>query len=206
MSLYKNGTLIAKLPVTSKYSWLYGGYPFSNVPGSAPRNFFDEVRTNNLSITNGDVIRLQKDASDMASFYDIDLVDLENVAAPISQPGGSVSIKSAPYNAVGDGVADDTSALQNCINGNSSVWIPSGTYKITGSINLPSNRTIRGAGMWHSTLLGDPSLYGTSSRRVTLNGSGSNIQLSDFAIVGKLTYRNDSEPNDGIGGSYGTGS
>ena len=83
LSLYKNGTLIAKLPVTSKYSWLYGGYPFSNVPGSAPRNFFDEVRTNNLSITNGDVIRLEKDASDSASFYDIDLVDLENVGGPI---------------------------------------------------------------------------------------------------------------------------
>ncbi len=27
-----------------------------------------------------------------------------------------------------------------------------------------------------------------------------------FAIIGKLNYRNDSEPNDGLGGSYGTGS
>ena len=206
LSLYKNGTLIAKLPVTSKYSWLYGGYPFVNTPGSGARNFFDEVRTNNLSITNGDVLRLQKDASDSASFYDIDLVDLENVAVPLSQPGGSVSIKSAPYNAVGDGVTDDTSALQNCINANSSVWLPQGNYKITASINLPSNRNIRGAGMWYSTLVGDATLYTNSAKRVTLNGNGSNIQISDFAILGRLKYRNDSEPNDGIGGSFGTGS
>ena len=60
--------------------------------------------------------------------------------------------------------------------------------------------------MWYTTLVGDPTLYASSSRRVTLNGNGNNIHLSDLAIVGKLNYRNDSEPNDGLGGSYGTGS
>jgi hypothetical protein len=60
--------------------------------------------------------------------------------------------------------------------------------------------------MWYVTLTGDPALYATSSRRVTLNGNGSNIHLSDLSIVGKLNYRNDSEPNDGLGGTYGTGS
>ena len=159
------------------------------------------------SINPGDVVKLQKDTNDTAAFYDIDLVDLENVsAASTNQPGGSVSIKSSPYNAVGDGSNDDTSALQNCINANTSVWLPPGNYKITGSINLPSNRTIQGAGMWYTTLVGDPTLYATSSRRVTLNGNGSNIHLSDLAILGKLNYRNDSEPNDGLGGAYGTGS
>jgi hypothetical protein len=207
LSLYTNGVFAAKLPVTSEYSWLYGAYPFTNNPGSgSPRNFFDEVRTNGLSISAGDVVRLQKDSSDTATNYVIDLVDLENVAAPISQPGGSVSVKSAPYNAVGDGVNDDTAALQNCIYGNTSVWLPPGNYKITGLITLPSNRTIQGAGMWYTTLVGDSTLYTNSSRRVTLNGNGNNIHLSDLAIVGKLNYRNDSEPNDGLGGTYGTGS
>ena len=205
LSLYTNGVLAAKLPVTSKYSWLYGAYPFVNTPSSgSPRNFYDEVRTNGLSISAGDVLRLQKDSTDTATNYVIDLVDLENVPAAISQPGGSASIKS--YGAVGDGSNDDTSALQNCINANTSVWLPPGNYKITSLINLPSNRTIQGAGMWYTTLIGDPTLYTTSSRRVTLNGNGSNIHLSDFAILGKLNYRNDSEPNDGLGGAYGTGS
>jgi hypothetical protein len=207
LSLYTNGIFAAKLPMTSRYSWLYGAYPFTNNPSSgSPRNFYDEVRTNGWTINAGDVIKLQKDSTDTATNYVIDLVDLENVPAPISQPGGSVSIKSAPYNAVGDGVNDDTSALQNCINGNSSVWLPPGNYKITGSINLPSNKIIQGAGMWYTTLVGDATLYSTWSRRVTLNGNGSNIHLSDFAILGKMNYRNDSEPNDGLGGKYVTGS
>ena len=207
LSLYTNGVFAAKLPVTSKYSWLYGAYSFTNNPSSgSPRNFFDEVRTNGLSINAGDVVKLQKDSTDTATNYVIDLVDLENVPAAISQPGGSVSIKSAPYNAVGDGVNDDTAALQNCINANTNVWLPSGNYKITASINLPSNRTIQGAGMWYTTLVGDSSVYGTPSRRVTLNGNGSNIHLSDVAVLGKLNYRNDTQPNDGLGGAYGTGS
>lgn len=207
-SLYKNGTLVGRLPVTSKYSWLYGRYPFSNDPSQgSPRNFFNEVRTNGVSIAAGDVIKLQKDAGfDAASYYDIDLVDLENVPAPLSQPGGFVSIKSAPYNAVGDGVTDDTAALTNCIGTNSNVWIPPGSYRITGSAEVPSNRTIRGAGIWYSSLVGDPVLYTNGTRRVRLVGTGSNIHLSDFAIVGKLNYRNDKEPNDGLGGAYGTGS
>jgi hypothetical protein len=203
-SLYKNGSFVGKLAVSSKYSWLYGAYPFNNTPSSgSPRNFYDEVRTNGLSISAGDVLRLQKDSTDTATNYVIDLVDLENVPAAISQPGGSASIKS--YGAAGDGSNDDTSALQNCINANASVWLPPGNYKITSLINLPSNRTIQGAGMWYTTLVGDPTLYATSSRRVTLNGNGSNIHLSDFAILGKLNYRNDSEPNDGLGGAYGAG-
>ncbi len=209
ISLYRNGVFQGKLPVTSKYSWLYGSYPFANLPSAySPRNFYDEVRTNGVPISSGDVVRLQKDASDIASAYTIDLVDLEDVAPPAAQPANSLSIMS--YGAGGTGATDDTTALVNCISAaasqGKSVWLPAGTYKITSSINLPSNLTLQGAGMWHTTLVGDPALYANSSRRVTLNGNGSNIHLSDFAIIGKLNYRNDSEPNDGLGGSYGTGS
>lgn len=55
-------------------------------------------------------------------------------------------------------------------------------------------------------LVGDESLYTDANKRVRLKGNGSNIHLSDFAIIGKLNYRNDNEPNDGIVGSYGTNS
>lgn len=210
LSLYKNGTLIARLPVTSRYSWLYGAYSFSNHPADgSPRNFFDEVRTNGLTISTGDVLRVQKDAGDTAGWYDIDIVDLENVDAPLLTPTNSLSI--ANYGAVGDGVTDCSVALQNCIAvahaQGKAVWVPAGTWLITTNISLPSGTTLQGAGMWHTRLIGSPALYNTtSSRRVTLSGTGSNIHLADFAIVGCLNYRNDSEPNDGLGGSYGTGS
>jgi len=207
LGLYTNGVLAARLPVTSKYSWLYGSYPFTkNAADGYPRNFYDEVHTNNLSIKTGDTVRLQKDGVDSATNYVIDLVELENVPAALSQPGGSVSIKSSPYNAAGDGTTDDTAALQSCLNANTNVWLPPGNYKITGTINLPSNRTLQGAGIWYAALVGDAALYTNAARRVNLNGNGTNIHLADFAIFGKLNYRNDSEGNDGIGGAYGTGS
>lgn len=209
LSLYTNGVLAAELPVTSMYSWLYGAYPFSNTPSDgSPRNFYDEVRFIGLNINPGDVIQLQKGAADTASFYDIDLVDLENVAAPLTQPANSLSIVS--YGADASGVNDSTTALENCISAaqsqSESVWVPAGTYLISSLINLPSNITIQGAGMWYSTFVGNAALYANSADRVTFNGNGNNIHLSDFAILGKLNYRNDSEPNDGLGGSYGTGS
>ena len=209
LSLYTNGTLAAKLSMTSKYSWLYGNYPFTNNPtlGSA-RNFFDEVRTNGFNLGAGTVIRLQKNADDTATYYDIDLVDLENVPVPLSQPSNSISVIS--NSAVGDGVTDCTAAFQNCISAanaqGKSVWIPTGNYLITGTLGLTSGTRIYGAGMWYSALVGSRSLYTNQSRRVNVYGNGSNIKLADFAITGCLNYRNDSEGNDGLGGSFGTGS
>jgi hypothetical protein len=209
LSLYDNGILIAELPVTSTYSWLYGAYPFTNNSSAgSPRNFYDEVRASGLSINAGDVIRLEKGANDTAAFYNLDLVDLENIAAPLAAPGNSLSIMS--HGADNTGVADSTTALENTISlANSqgmSVWMPSGTYLISATINLPSNTSIQGAGMWYTTLVGNPTLYTNPANRITFNGEGGNIHLSDFAITGKLNYRNDSEPNDGLGGSYGAGS
>ncbi len=210
LSLYTNGTFVQKLPLTSRYSWLYGTYPFNNNPASgSPRNFHDEVRLLGLAINAGDTVRLQKDGADTAAYYLIDLVDLENVAAPLTAPANSLSVTN--YGAVAGGVTDCTTAFQNCITAaqaqGKTVWLPAGSYLITGKLNLPSGATLQGAGMWHTTLIGSAALYNTSpSRRINLNGAGSNIHLSDFAILGFLNYRNDSEGNDGLGGSYGTGS
>lgn len=208
LSLYTNGVFAQSVPMTSRYTWLYGNYPFSNNPGAgAGRNLYDEVRVK-LSVEPGEVVRLQKNASDMAAYYCIDLIDLETVPAPLSQPVNSLSILS--YGADPTGATDSTTALRTSILAgiaqSRSVWAPPGTYKITGSINLPSNIRIQGAGMWHTLFIGDAAVYTNSSRRVTFNGNGSNIRLADFAILGKLTYRNDTEPNDGLGGAYGTGS
>ena len=54
LNLYQNGSFIKKIPVTSRYSWLYGQYPFSNNPtAGAPRNFYDEVRLKDISVKPG---------------------------------------------------------------------------------------------------------------------------------------------------------
>ena len=205
IGFYQNGKFVREIPVTSRFSWLYGRYPFTNNPKAGkPRNFYDEVRLKDLSIMKGDVLRLQKDENDAAAYCIVDLVDLEPVAPPLAAPANSLSITE--WGAVGDGDQDATAALRNCIAAaekqDKSVWVPAGDYKLTGDIILPSNVTIQGAGMWHTTFVGDDELYSQADRRVRFKLTGNNIHLADFAIIGKLNYRNDNEPNDGVVGAH----
>ncbi len=203
LDLYVNGEKVRTLALTSRYSWLYGGYPFSNNPSDGkPRNFYDELRVKGLRVGRNDVIRLQRSDAD-ASYCIVDLVDLENVPDPLPAPRNSLSILE--FGADQKGGADATSALRECVaeaqRHNKSVWVPAGDYKVTGEILVPSSVTIQGAGMWHSTFVGDSSLYEQAARRVRFKLAGHGIHLADFAIVGRLNYRNDSEPNDGIIGA-----
>ena len=212
LSIYKNGTLVGHHAISSRYSWLYGKYPFTNNPNAGdPRNFYNEIRISNISIKKGDVIKIQKDdrKPNEAAYCIIDLVDLENIAPALKAPVNSLSVTDKNF--LGSDFTDDyTEAFRNCIaeavKTGKSVWIPPGTFKITGDIVVPANLAIQGAGMWYSILAGDDMLYTNATKRVRIKGNGSNIHLSDFAIMGKLNYRSDSEPNDGIVGSYGTNS
>jgi len=68
LTLYISGQPPKKLALTSRYSYLYGEYPFNKHPASgSPRHFWDEFRLMPGPIHQGDVIRLQKDADDTAS-------------------------------------------------------------------------------------------------------------------------------------------
>lgn len=206
LSLYINGKLSKKLPLTSKYAYLYGAYPFKNDPAAGtPRHFWDEVRVMPGPIHGGDVIRLQKDTDDVAPQYLIDLVDLETVSPPLQRPENSLSITDfgAVVNAQSDSRPAFLAAITAAKHQHKDVWIPSGQFVVKGPIEV-REVTIRGAGMWYSTLVGVDDY--TPNNRVAIYGNGSNVTLSDFAILGKLNYRNDEEANDGLGGSFGTGS
>ncbi|MBC8105623.1 MAG: right-handed parallel beta-helix repeat-containing protein [Anaerolineae bacterium] len=206
LSLYINGKLQQKLPMTSKYSYLYGAYPFKNEPAAGtPRNFWDELRLMPGAIRAGDAIRLQKDADDAATEYLIDFIDLEAVPAPLEKPADALAVTE--FGATPNDASDDRAAFLAAITAaktqKKTVWIPAGQFVVKGAIDV-ADVVIQGAGMWHTTLVGVDDY--TPQNRVAFYGRGSNITLSDFAIVGKLNYRNDAEPNDGIGESFGTGS
>jgi hypothetical protein len=52
-----------------------------------------------------------------------------------------INVTQPPYNAVGDGVTDDTAAIQAAINAlggsnGSTLYLPAGTYVISGSLNF----------------------------------------------------------------------
>jgi hypothetical protein len=201
--LYVNGAKVRTMAFTSRYSWLYGKYPFSNQPVEGkPRNFYDELRIKDLNIGRNDVIRLQRSDAD-AAYCIVDLVDLEDVPGPLPAPGNSLCVLD--FGADKNGKIDATGALRTCVaeaqRQSKTVWVPAGDYKLTGEILVPSSVTIQGAGMWHTTFVGDSALYDQSARRVRFKLAGRNIHLADFSIMGRLNYRNDNEPNDGIVGA-----
>ncbi|GII24062.1 discoidin domain-containing protein [Planosporangium mesophilum] len=198
ISLYINGTKQPNVPLTNAYSWYYGGYPFTNSPGSNPHHFYDEAhRLFTTTYPAGTRFRLQVDAEDTAGSYTIDFADFENVPAALSQPAGSVSVVSRGADPTG--AADSTAAFNSAISAagaGGTVWIPEGTFKVPGHIAV-NNVTIRGAGMWRSTVTGAaPGFYGNYPPTPS-----SNVNLSDFAIFGDVQERNDGAQVNGVGGA-----
>ena len=199
LSLYINGTKQTDFTLTNAYSWYYGSYPFVNTPGSGnPHHFYDEVhRLFTTTYPAGTTFKLEVDSEDTASSYTIDVADFENVAAPLAQPGGSVSVVSEGADPTG--VNDSTNAFNAAITAAGSggtVWIPPGTYNIPGHI-IVNNVTVEGAGMWYSTVTGTaPGFYGNSAPNPSTN-----VHLSNFAIFGNVQVRDDSAQVNGIGGA-----
>lgn len=202
LSLYTNGVHNQDLTLTSTYSWVYGAYPFSNTPtdGSA-HHFYDEVSAMIGELPAGTTVRLQKDSTDTASYYLIDLVDFEEVPAAYGMPAGFLTITN--YGATPNDGTDDTTTFRNAVTAaqtqGKGLWIPPGRFTISGKVNL-TGVTIRGAGPWYSTLRG---------LNCNLYGNGGAIKLSDFKLDGLTTTRASGLPGNGstgIEGVFGPGS
>ncbi len=211
LGLYVNGTRLVSLTMTSRYAWTYGTADAQDVGSNAPasgtaHHFYDETHAIFDDLPAGATIALQKDAQDTAAYYVIDLVDFEEIAAPLSQPAGSLSLTD--FGAVPDDGNDDGPALQNAIDAAKTqgkvLWIPQGRFDILFTAAGVSSRhinasgvTLAGAGMWYSVLSG----FGAQFKM-----SGNNNRMSDFALFGDLTYRDDATGYQGFDGPWGTGS
>ncbi|MFJ8659575.1 CARDB domain-containing protein [Streptomyces sp. NPDC093795] len=234
ISLYADDVFVRKLTLSSKHSWLYGTTDdpegLVNRPGGDARRLFDESNALlSKSYPAGTKFRLQRDAGDTAAYYILDLIDLEQVAPPVPQPAGCVSI--IQYGAVPNDGIDDTDAIQRAVTADqkgeiSCVWIPAGQWRQEQKIltDDPLNRgiyntvgirdvTIRGAGMWHSQLytLTPPHQAGGINHPHEGNFGfdiDHNTQISDIAIFGSGTIRGnnaDEEGGVGLNGRFGKG-
>jgi hypothetical protein len=205
IGLYSGATKLTDVSLSSTYSWVYGDYPYINNPAGSngivePHRFYDEVRVTFGNQPAGTVLKLQKDASSSAPWYVIDLVDTEQVAPALAMPATFLSITS--YGAVSGDAGDDTTAIRNAIAAGTAqgrgVWIPAGTFVINDIVSL-SNVSVRGAGMWHSTIKGTNGKGGFMA-------TGSNTQLADFHFAGDVRVRVDAEMHTAVEGNFGTGS
>src|SRR5690606_36167967 len=100
LTVLVDGVERAKLDVTSRYSWSYRNDDddiFNTAAQKDPNagvahHFFDETRALVGDIPVGATVTIRKSAGDGAAHYDIDLVEMEQVADPIAKPAGFKSI------------------------------------------------------------------------------------------------------------------
>ena len=180
ITLTVNGKKAQTLTLTSKYSWLYNQYQFSNDPNAGPihpdwwiterdawfgtgitipfrpMHFYDEQRVL-LGHTHqaGDRIRLTVPPGSNAAWTVIDLMDFGQVAAPAGAPKNSLSVLA--YGADRTGKRDSSDAFDAAIAAakaaGKTVFIPAGTFQVNRHI-VVDDVTIKGAGNWWTVVRG----------------------------------------------------
>jgi hypothetical protein len=143
LTLSLKGKRLSTLTLTSKYSWLYNQYPFSNDPGAGllhpdwwvtecscvpqytdpaptfstpfrPMHFYDEQRVLlGKTYDIGDKVRLTVPAGTNAAWTVIDVVDFEKVSPPVRNVPNSLSVLD--FGADPTGAADSAGAFDSAI-------------------------------------------------------------------------------------------
>ncbi|MBB6729992.1 S-layer homology domain-containing protein [Cohnella zeiphila] len=198
LGLYVDGKFRQKLELSSKYAWEYGSYPWSNNPQDGnPHRFFDEMHALTGDIPAGSTVRLEKDEDSTADHYVIDLVEMEQVAEPYAMPDGFLSVTD--YGAVANDGQDDTAAFKAAMEAakeeGKGVWFPQGEFGLADGLLDLDQVTIRGAGMWYTTLKG-----------AKFFGRGVDIQVYDLMIDGEINVRDDEAHTNAFEGAFGPGS
>lgn len=192
LNVYVNGTRLSKtLAVTSKYSYVDTGW----IPGSKTHHFYDNARLLlGQNVQAGDRVAFESTGTQVT----VDVADFEQVAAAATQPAGSVSVTSKGADPSGQG--DSTQAFRDAIASAQGgvVWIPPGDYRLTSSLGGVQNVTLQGAGSWHSVV--------HTSRFIDQSGSSGGVHIKDFAVIGEVTERVDSSPDNFVNGSLGPNS
>jgi len=200
LSLDINGTFARKLDLTSRYSWIYGDFPWSNDPSKGKaHHFFDESRAHIPDVAPGDTIRLRVGENDKAAFYHVDLIELEQAPPPIARPADSLCLTD--FGVKPGDTTDASGALVRCIEAakaqRKSVWIPAGAFRLDGPRIKAGGVRVSGAGIWHTTLTGKAAMF---------EGTGEPVEFSDLAISGEVDRRVDELPENAFDGNFGKGS
>jgi Pectate lyase superfamily protein len=206
LGIYSGTERIGSLNLTSRYSWYYGAYPFTNHPSNArAHHVFDEGRLLlGRALPAGAKVRIAIGPQDRSAWYVVDLADFELVPPPRERPAGSLSV--VDFGADASGRAERSRAFKEAIAAarqrHRPLWIGPGTYRVDRHLTV-DNVTITGAGPWYSVLRGNGvGLYYGRTRR----GGSSAVHLSHFAIIGEVRERDDRLKLAGVGGTLGGGS
>ncbi|MEV6504585.1 discoidin domain-containing protein [Streptomyces sp. NPDC051642] len=192
LDVYVNGVKISKkLAVTSKYSYVDTSW----IAGAKTHHFFDNSRLLlGQNVQQGDKVAFVSTGTQVT----VDVADFEQVAGAAAQPAGSVSVVAKGADPSGSG--DSTQAFRDAISAAQGgvVWIPPGDYRLTSSLSGVQNVTLQGAGQWYSVV--------HTSRFIDQSSSSGGVHIKDFAVIGEVTERVDSNPDNFVNGTLGPGS
>ena len=124
---------------------------------------------------------------------------------------GTLNVTSPPYNAKGDGMTDDTSAIQTAINAATSgecVYFPNGTYLISSAIQLGKTAPASGFTIYGQSQTGAIIKYScpscsTGYQMIQLGNVGFSYTPSNITIL-YLTLEGNNDPT-AVSGIYAYG-
>lgn len=179
------------LAVTSKYSYIDTPW----IAGAKTHHLLDNTR----ALLGQDLPAGAKVKFEASVTTTIDVADFEQVAGPTGAPSGAVSVVDKGADPSGRG--DSTQAFREAIAAAKGgvVWIPPGDFTLTQSLSGVDDVEIRGAGNWHSVVRGSRFIDQSSAPT-------GNVGLHDFAVIGEVTERVDSSPDNFVNGSLGPNS
>ncbi|MCX4623704.1 discoidin domain-containing protein [Streptomyces albogriseolus] len=189
LDVYVNGQRLDRtLPVTSRYS--YVDTPW--IPGARTHHFYANARMLlGRDVQAGDTVAFQATNVQVT----VDVADFEQAPGAAARPAGSVSVTDKGADPTGQG--DSTQAFREAVAAaqGGTVWIPPGEYRLTSSLSGVQNVTLQGAGHWHSVV--------RTSRFIDQTASSGTVHIKDFAVIGEVTERVDSNPDNFVNGSLG---
>ncbi|GAA2382464.1 hypothetical protein Cme02nite_53660 [Catellatospora methionotrophica] len=201
LQLEAAGATLPALALTSRYSWFYGGFPFTNDPAQGgERHLYDSARALlGTDLPAGATVTLR--AGDLPTT--LDLVEFEQVAAPLPRPTGSLSV--ADFGADPSGAKPAGEAFAEAIEAaraqRKPLYVPAGRYAVARHL-LVDGVTVQGAGMWHTELRGaGVGVYGDAAPNPSQR-----VRVADLAIIGEVGERDDKAALAGVGGALGGGS
>jgi hypothetical protein len=157
--------------------------------GSATQNFIDlssnQMIAGNKAFT-GSVTAPTQTSGDASTKLATDAF-VTSAVSPLASAITALAFNVKTYGAAGDGTTDDTAALQSALTAAANggvVLLPSGTYVVSGTLNIPVGVTVRGANMWSSIVQIATSFSG--SEVFSLN-QATNGSVQSLTITGKAT-------------------
>jgi parallel beta-helix repeat protein len=179
-----------------------------------PMKFYDEQRLLlGRTAKAGETIRLTMPAGSNAAWTVIDLLDSEKVAPP------TIRLRAANallFGADPTGRRDSADALDRAIawakKRDLEVYVPPGVYQVNRHV-VVDDVTIQGAGSWYTVFRGsevaldEPAEDGSVHTGVGFygryadEGGSRDVHLRDFAIVGDVRERIDTDQVNGVGGA-----